>query len=66
MAAEGLGIAMTPLYVVQPFVSQGKLRLLLEDYETTVFPLHAVYPANRPLVARMRALVDHLVSVFAR
>ncbi len=62
MAASGYGIGMTPLYVAAPFIESGSLTLLFEDYEATVFPLHAVYPSTRHLVVRVRALIDHLVE----
>ncbi len=65
MAAGGLGVGMTPLYVAQPFVDTGQLKLLFEDFEATALPLHAVYPGTRHLVARVRALIDHLVDSFS-
>ena len=64
MAAGGLGIGMTPLYVAEPFLTRGELELLFEAYEATTFPLQAVYPQPKHLVLRMRALLDHLVAHF--
>ena len=62
LAAAGCGIGMTPLYVVEPFLRRGELKLLFETFEARVFPLHAVYPGTRHLVARVRALIDHLAA----
>jgi DNA-binding transcriptional LysR family regulator len=37
--------------------------LLFEDKITSEFNLYAVYPSARHLTARIRALIDHLVTV---
>ncbi len=65
LAAAGCGIGMTPLYVAEPLLQRGELKLLFEIYEARVFPLHAVYPGTRHLVARVRALIDHLVQALS-
>lgn len=65
MAARGLGIGRTPHYVAAPFLQNGALKLLLEEYEGDALTLHAVYPGTRHLVARVRALIDHLVECFS-
>ena len=64
MAAGGIGIGMCPLYVVEPYIERGELKLLFEQMEATVFGLYAVYPPSRQLTARIRALIDHLVMVY--
>lgn len=64
MAASGLGIGMCPLYAIEPYLASGELQLLFEDKEATRLPLNAVYPLNRHLTARVRALIDHLAEVF--
>lgn len=65
MAARGLGIGRCPKYVTDPFLESGGLKLLLEEFETQEFGLYAVYPQNRHLTARIRALIDHLVQFYA-
>jgi DNA-binding transcriptional LysR family regulator len=62
MALGGLGIGMCPLYVVEQYIMDGSLTLLFEDKETPEFLLNAIYPPNRHLTARIRALIDHLVN----
>jgi len=62
MAIDGLGIARCPLYAVQTHVAEGKLRLLFEEYEASTIGLYAVYPPNRHLSTRVRALIDFLVE----
>lgn len=65
MAAGGLGIGRCPMYIVEPFIQSGELTLLFEDKEPTEFSLYAIYPSNRHLTARIRALIDHLVQTFS-
>lgn len=60
MAAAGLGIGRVPLYVAQPFLDQGTLQIILQDFEVPEFGLYAIYPPARHLTARIRALLDHL------
>ena len=64
MAAGGLGIARCPYYSARPFLETGALKVLFEDQETDPLTLYAVYPPNRHLTARIRALIDHLSSHF--
>lgn len=60
MAAGGLGIGRLPLYTAEPFLEDGSLTLLFEEYEAKVLGLYVVYPPSRHLTARIRALIDHL------
>jgi DNA-binding transcriptional LysR family regulator len=62
MAAGGLGIGMCPIYIVQPYLDSGELTVLFSEFETKAFSLYALYPPNRHLSARIRALIDHLAS----
>lgn len=64
MASQGLGIGMGPKYVTEPYVKDGSLQLLFEDYEANELILNAVYASNRHLPARIRALLEHLAVVF--
>jgi len=64
MASQGLGIGMGPKYVTEPYVNDGSLQLLFEDYEANELILNAVYASNRHLPARIRALLEHLAVAF--
>ena len=64
MALGGLGIARGPLYTVKAALEDGRLQQILPEYSTDVFGLYALYPLNRHLTARVRALIDHLVEQF--
>jgi DNA-binding transcriptional LysR family regulator len=64
MVQQGLGIARCPLYQVQSALRSGALVRLLADYEADVSGLYALYPYNRYLTGRVRALIDHLADCF--
>lgn len=65
-ALGGLGIGKCPLYAVEEYLESGKLKCLFEAEEVSDIGLHAVYPPGRHLTARIRALIDHLVEIFAQ
>ena len=62
MAIGGLGISRSPHYVVEAALRDGRLEQLLPEFTTDEFGLYALYPPNRHLTARVRALIDHLVQ----
>jgi len=65
MALGGLGIARAPLYAVESDLEAGRLEPVLPDSETTVLGVYALYPPNRHLTRRLRALIDHLAGEFS-
>ena len=64
MVRQGLGIARCPLYQVEAELHAGVLERLLTEWESTVSGLYVLYPYNRYLTARVRALIDHLAASF--
>ena len=62
MALGGLGIARSPRYVIEPALEDGRLEQLLPKFSTDEFGLYALYPFNRHLTSRVRALIDHLAE----
>lgn len=62
MAVGGLGIARSPFYVVEQALDDGRLEQLLPEFATDEFGLYALYPPNRHLTRRVRALIDHLAQ----
>lgn len=65
MAAGGLGIGRCPYYTAEPFLERDALQILFAEQEANSTTLYAVYPPNRHLTARIRALIDHLADWFA-
>ena len=66
MAVAGLGIARCPHYAVASALEDGSLERLFPDFEPEGFVLYALYPPNRHLTARVRAVIDHLARHFQR
>jgi len=64
MAQQGLGVARCPLYQVEDGLDEGALVRLLSDWEDDSAGVYALYPYNRYLTARVRALIDHLAKCF--
>jgi DNA-binding transcriptional LysR family regulator len=48
----------------QPPVAAGALRVVLGDYEFFDPSIHAIWPPNRQLSAKVRAFVDFLTARF--
>lgn len=63
-AVAGLGLVVLPTFVVGDAVAAGALKVVLDDYEFFDPSIHAVWPPNRQLSAKVRALVDFLSERF--
>ncbi|MEX1147382.1 MAG: LysR family transcriptional regulator [Sphingomonadales bacterium] len=59
-AVGGLGICTLPDFIIHADLAAGRLVPLLETYESPPLGIHAVFPANRHLSAKVRAFVDFL------
>lgn len=64
MAVAGLGIALCSMHVARKEIEAGRLEVLFAEHEAYNFGVYAIYPHNRHLMARIRALVDHLAVSF--
>ncbi|MGB0683351.1 MAG: LysR family transcriptional regulator [Magnetovibrionaceae bacterium] len=64
LAEGGLGIGRCPLYSVADALREGRLVALFPDFDLQETGVFAVYPPNRHLTARVRALIDHLSEAF--
>ena len=61
-AEAGLGLACVPSFVAGASIREGRVRRLLQGFETTPYVVHAIYPHSRHLAAKVRVLVDFLVE----
>lgn len=61
----GLGIAHNAGWLFAPDLAAGTVRLLLQDYKPSPYPIHAVYPGGRIIPTRVKVFVDFLARVFA-
>lgn len=65
-AVGGIGIAQVPDVLGMPLLTSGALRPLLLDVVAPAPPLQVVYPSNRYLSAKVRALADFAGEIFRR
>lgn len=63
-AVGGLGVTLVPVFMACDDLRAGRLEPALEDFEMEPQGVHAVYPHNRHLSAKVRAFVDYLVESF--
>lgn len=64
MAVNGIGIGRIPLFCCEQEIAEGKLEIILDDYEQPEIGVYAVYPHRQYLTAKVRAFVDFLVEKF--
>jgi DNA-binding transcriptional LysR family regulator len=63
-AIGGLGLVVLPTFIVSDAVSSGALTIVLASYEFFDASIYAIWPTNRQLSTKVRALVDFLAKRF--
>lgn len=63
-AEAGLGLACVPSFIAGDALRSGRVRRVLEPFETEPYAVHALYPHSRHLAAKVRVLVDFLIERF--
>ncbi len=63
-AMAGLGFAVLPTHLADPYVEAGRLVPVLVEQMPEGPALRAVYPHRRHLAGKVRALIDHLAEWF--
>jgi len=63
--AAGMGFGNFLSYQVLPMVAQGRLKIVLADFEPPPRPVSVIYPHARLLPARTRAFIDWMKTEFA-
>jgi DNA-binding transcriptional LysR family regulator len=59
-AVSGQGIIYGPSFIVADDICSGRLVPILKEYAGPPFGIYAVYPPNRHVSAKVRALIDYL------
>ena len=54
----GLGLGSFLSYMVAPLMREGRLKYVLEEFETEPLPVHFLYPQSRILSPTVRAFAD--------
>lgn len=63
LCVDGSGIAFVPGFVVADDLAAGRLKRVLPRWASPVQEIHAIYPANRFIPAKVRAFVDYLEGI---
>ncbi len=61
-ALKGIGIVQLPDYYLKDHLANGKLHSLLEEHQDHSEGVWGLYPQNRYLSPRVRALIDYLAE----
>jgi DNA-binding transcriptional LysR family regulator len=61
-AIQGLGITRAPTFIAEQAVRKGDLEMLLRGFPTPELGIYAIYPGNRYVPYRVRALVEYLAE----
>ena len=64
-ALRSLGIVFGPAFVLRPWIASGSLKPVLTAFESQSLDIHAVYLGGRRVSAKVRLLIDFLISWFA-
>ena len=59
-ALAGMGIAVVPLWLIQDYLEQGQLKIILGDYKPIPIEIHAAYPDRRFVPSKVRYFIDHV------
>ena len=62
-AARGMGITRQPDFIAAPYLAQGRVKAVLQDFEIAPLGIYAVLPSNRYIPHRVSALIEHLARV---
>ncbi|NJR62366.1 MAG: LysR family transcriptional regulator [Cyanobacteria bacterium CRU_2_1] len=60
----GLGIAVSPIWLFGDALHQGRLKVVLRDYQPSPLPIHAVFRRGRFQPAKVRCFIDFLADEF--
>lgn len=63
--ADG-GIAMTPNFIVEDALADGKLLRVLPEYTTLEFGLFAIYPHRKYVAKKVRCFIDFVLEQFSK
>ncbi|MFT5451034.1 MAG: DNA-binding transcriptional LysR family regulator [Enterobacterales bacterium] len=65
IAIAGGGIAMSPQFIVEDAIRDGRLITILPEYTTLEFGLFAIYPHRKYVAKKVRCFIDFILEEFA-
>lgn len=57
---SGVGIAITPTWLVRDCIERGSLKVILPKYTPTALDIHAIYPERSFIPAKVSCFIQHL------
>lgn len=60
--ARGTGLGLAPLWQIRSLIDQGVVEIILEEFEATRMPIHAVWPPTKFPPAKTRLFTDFLAA----
>jgi DNA-binding transcriptional LysR family regulator len=60
----GCGIAVCPTWLFRDELTEGSIRIVLQEFEPVRLPVHAIYPSRRFMPAKVQAVVDYFADEF--
>lgn len=63
-AVAGAGIALQPTFIAGAAIKEGKLKMLLPEYEPEPMALYAVYAHRQLLASKVRSFIDFIDGFF--
>ena len=63
-AINGLGIIMLPDFIINSALEQGKLQVILSDYQISGLSLSIFYPLNRHLSTKVKLFTQFIKKMF--
>lgn len=61
-AIRGLGITRAPTFIAEQAVREGLLEILLRKFPSPLLGIYAIFPSNRYIPHRVRALVEFITQ----
>ena len=61
-AAQGLGITIQPDFLAEPFLAEGRVQKILEEFDMPELGIYAMLPGNRQVPHRVRVLMDFIIA----
>ena len=61
-AVAGMGIAVQPDFIIEPYRAAGSVEVLLESFAPPALGIYALLPSHRHMPHRVRVLIDFLAA----
>lgn len=58
--SEGLGLGYSPLWQIEHLIAEGRVEIVLEEFEPAPVPIHVLWREGRAPTAKVRTFIDLL------